>query len=97
MLMTGMIGGAGNGSGFNHNGWIADRRVMSSISSTASSGMAQAQLAQEVGIKVAVKTLNAAKAQGEAAVSLLQAAASLQDQALGSLEPYKGQSLDVTV
>ena len=69
---------------------------MSSISSAATSGLAQAQLAQEVGIKIVAKTLDAAKAQGDAAISLLQAAASLQSQSLGSLEPHKGQALDVT-
>ena len=70
---------------------------MSSIpSTTAATGMAQAQLAQEVGMRVAVKTLDAAKAQGDAAISLLQAAASLQDQAFANLEPHKGQHIDVT-
>ncbi len=69
---------------------------MSSITSVTSSGLAQAQLAQQVGIKVAAKALDAAKAQGDAAISLLQAAAESQQQALGNLEPYKGQALDVT-
>ncbi len=75
---------------------MADRTGMSSISSAATSGFAQAQLAQQVGIKIAAKTLDAAKAQGDAAISLLEAAASIQDQSLGSLEPHKGQALDVT-
>jgi putative motility protein YjfB-like len=70
---------------------------MSSITPAAASGLAQAQLAQQVSVKIAAKTLDAAKAQGEAAVSLLQAAAQLQDQALAGLEPGKGQALDVTV
>ena len=70
---------------------------MSSISPAATSGLAQAQLAQQVGIKIAAKTLDAARAQGDAAISLLQAAASIQDQSLGNLEPHKGQALDVTV
>ena len=70
---------------------------MSSIpSATAASGLAQAQLAQQVSVKIASKTLDAAKAQGDAAILLLQAAASIGDQSLGSLEPHKGQSLDVT-
>lgn len=47
-------------------------------------------------MRVAVKTLDAAKAQGDAAISLLQAAASLQDQAFANLEPHKGQHIDVT-
>ena len=68
---------------------------MSSIPA-ASSILAQAQLAQQVSVKVAAKTLDAAKAQGDAAVSLLQAAAQVQEQALSSLEPHKGQTLDVT-
>ncbi len=69
---------------------------MSSITSVAASGLAQTQLAQQVSVKMVGKTLDAAKAQGEAAVSLLQAAAQVQDQALTSLEPHKGQALDVT-
>jgi len=69
---------------------------MPSITPAAASGLAQAQLAQQVSVKIAAKTLDAAKAQGEAAVSLLQAAAQLQDQTLAGLEPHKGQTLDVT-
>jgi Putative motility protein len=68
---------------------------MSSVSA-ASSILTQAQLAQRVSVKVAAKTLDAAKAQGDAAVSLLEAAAQVQEQALGNLEPHKGQTLDVT-
>lgn len=51
---------------------------MSSISSI-SSGLSQAQLAQQVSIKVAVKTLDAARAQGDAAIALLQAASHIAD------------------
>jgi len=69
---------------------------MSSITTAAASSLAQAQLAQQVGIKVAVKSLDASRAQGDAAISLLQAAADFQQQALGNLEPHKGQALDVT-
>lgn len=69
---------------------------MSSISSSHASGLAHAQLAQQVGVKVAGKTLDAAKAQGDAAISLIQAAADTQQQALGALEPHKGQALDLT-
>ncbi len=83
-------------SRFNTHGEMADSVNMSSISSAATSGFAQAQLAQQVSVKIAVKTLDVAKAQGDAAISLLQAAASIGDQSLGSLEPHKGQSLDVT-
>jgi hypothetical protein len=70
---------------------------MSAISPASASSLGQAQLAQAVSVRVASKTLDAAKAQGEAALSLLQAAADLQQQALGKLEPHKGQSIDVTV
>lgn len=69
---------------------------MSSISPADASGLAQAQLAQQVSVKVARKSLDAAKAQGDAAISLLQAAASMQKQALGALEPHKGQALDLS-
>lgn len=71
---------------------------MSSCSSctSAASSLSQAQLAQEVSMKVASKTLDAARAQGDAAISLLQAAADVQKQSVASLEPHKGQSLDVT-
>ena len=76
---------------------MADRTGMSSIPpTTASAGLAQAQLAQQVGVKIVAKTLDAAKAQGDAVVSLLQAAAAIQEQALTNLEPHKGQTLDVT-
>jgi putative motility protein YjfB-like len=74
---------------------MADITRMSGIPPTASSDLAQAQLAQEVGIRIAAKTLDAARAQGDAAISLLQAAASFQEQSLGSIEPHMGQSLDV--
>jgi hypothetical protein len=77
-----------------HSGMV-DITRMSSISPAASSGLAQAQLAQQVGIKIAAKTLDAARAQGDAAISLLQAAASIQEQSLGSIESHLGQSLDV--
>lgn len=75
---------------------MADRTGMSSIPPNASTGLAQAQLAQQVSVKIVAKTLDAAKAQGDAAISLLQAAAAIQDQALTNLEPHKGQTLDVT-
>ena len=69
---------------------------MSSISATDASILSQAQLAQEVSIKVAAKTLDAARSQGDAAISLLQAAMATQKQALGNLEPHKGQAIDVS-
>ena len=82
--------------GFNPYGGVADSRGMTGIPSASSaSALSQAQLAQEVSTRVAVKSLDAAKAQGEAAISLLQAAASVQDQAFANLEPHKGQHVDV--
>ncbi len=69
---------------------------MSSISPADASNLAQVQLAQQVSIKVAEKTLDAAKAQGDAAVSLLQAAVDMQKQTIAPLEPHKGQALDIT-
>jgi len=69
---------------------------MSSISPADASNLAQTQLAQQVSIKVAEKTLDAAKAQGDAAVSLLQAAVDMQKQTIAPLEPHKGQALDIT-
>lgn len=74
---------------------MAEVVTMSSISASDASILSQAQLAQEVSVKVARKTLDAAKAQGDAAISLLQAAAQTQQQALGKLEPHKGQMIDV--
>lgn len=61
------------------------------------SALAQAQVAQQVNTAVARKSLDAAKLQGQAAVSLLQQAASLQKQMVQnvSLEPGKGTQLDV--
>lgn len=60
------------------------------------SNASQAQLAQEVGVRVVAKTLEAAKAQGDAAISLLQAAADIQKQTVAGLEPHKGQAIDVS-
>jgi len=68
---------------------------MSSISAADASLLSQAQLAQEVSMKVASKALDAAKVQGEAAISLLEAAAEVQKQSVGSTDPHKGQALDV--
>ena len=65
---------------------------MSAIGS-ASGGNAQAQLSQQVSVAVAGKAQDAAKAQGEAAVSLLQDAAAVSKQ--GVVESGKGSTLDV--
>lgn len=51
------------------------------------------QLKQSVAIKVARTAMDAAKAEGQAAISLLQAAAEVAQR---SVEPGKGGALDVT-
>lgn len=58
------------------------------------SAFQQGQLAQQVSIAVAAKTLDAAKAQGQAVLSLLTSAVELQQQALPT-EPGKGRHVDV--
>jgi len=76
---------------------------MSSITS-ASLGLSQAQLAQQVSTRVAVKTLDAARAQGDAAIALLQAASQTADPDHDGdvdgkgvdVDPQRGQRLDVT-
>jgi hypothetical protein len=52
-------------------------------------------LAYRVGIRVAAKALDAAKAQGESAISLLRAAADLQQEIALPREPGRGEHLDV--
>ena len=47
-------------------------------------------------MKMVSKSLDAAKAQGEAALSLLEAAASIQDTTVPTADPGKGGSLDVS-
>lgn len=61
------------------------------------SALSQAQVANQVGMAVARKSLDAAKLQGQAAISLLQQAADMQKQMVQnvSLEPGKGVNLDV--
>jgi hypothetical protein len=54
-------------------------------------GLKQAQLGEQVAMRVAKKGLDAAKQQGEAAMALLQAAADVAQQ----LEPGKGNHLNV--
>ena len=66
---------------------------MSSVGSSA--GLSSASVASQVGVAVVGKALDAAKAQGEAAVSLLQEAAQLQQQLGSSGDPHRGQLLDV--
>ena len=67
---------------------------MSAIGSASGAGThASAQLAQQVGVAVASKVQDAAKAQGEAAVSLIQDAAAVAKQSVA--EPGRGSVLDV--
>lgn len=57
------------------------------------SALQQGQVAQQASMAVARKSLDAAKLQGQAAVSLLQQAANLQKQMV-RVEPGKGGSID---
>jgi hypothetical protein len=50
------------------------------VSAAGLSNMAQSATASEISMRVAKKALDASKAQGEAAISLLQAAADMQKQ-----------------
>ena len=61
------------------------------------SNLSSLQVQQQVGTAVARKSLDAMQAQGQAAVSLLEKAASLQDQmvAAASPLPHIGKTLDV--
>jgi len=65
--------------------------------SAAASSLAAAQVREQVAVAVAKQAQSVAKAQGEAAVSLLNQAAELQQQLTPTpgLEPGKGVSLDV--
>ncbi len=57
------------------------------------SAIQAAQTQQQIGVAVAKKSLDAAKQQGQAAISLLESAVQVQQQ---SLNPNVGRSLDVT-
>jgi hypothetical protein len=57
------------------------------------SAIQAAQTQQAVGVAVAKKSMDAAKQQGQAAISLLESAAQIQQQ---SLNPNVGRNLDVT-
>lgn len=61
----------------------------------AASGASQAGLASQVSTAVAAKTLDTVKAQGQAAISLLEDAAQLQQQSVsGSQDTHRGRLLD---
>ena len=68
-----------------------------SVSAASISAFQQADLVNQVQTRVARKTLDVAEQQGQAAISLLEGAAQLQEQQVRSLsvEPFKGQALDV--
>ncbi|MEM6393126.1 MAG: putative motility protein [Planctomycetota bacterium] len=67
------------------------------ISSAGANALTSAQLQSQVGVSVARKALDQAKAQGEAAVSLLDSAAQTQKAMVErvSIEPFKGTMIDV--
>ncbi|MCC6683022.1 MAG: hypothetical protein IT445_19145 [Phycisphaeraceae bacterium] len=69
---------------------------MSSIPSVAAiSAFQQEQTLSQVSMAVARKSLDAARAQGEAAISLLDAAVQMQQQIANRAEPGKGTCVDV--
>mgnify|MGYP001827524578 CR=1 FL=1 len=62
----------------------------------AISSFSQAQVQQEVAYAVARKSLDAAKAQGDAAIALLQSAADVQQNAQQTQRPLgPGQTINV--
>jgi hypothetical protein len=62
----------------------------------SSIGSASAGLSYEIGVRIAAKALDVMEMQGEAAVSLIQAAADLQEQVNPSSDPGLGRRIDVT-
>ena len=65
---------------------------MSAIQST---GTANPLLTSQISVAVAEKAQDAAKLEGEAALSLLQDAAQMQQQLSASPDPHRGTFLDV--
>jgi ferric-dicitrate binding protein FerR (iron transport regulator) len=65
------------------------------ISVAALSNLSQQNTASEISIRVAKKALDASKAEGDAAISLLQSAVKIQNQER-SYAASPGGSLDVT-
>lgn len=76
---------------------------MNSISPT-SSGLSQLQLATQVSTRIAAKTLDVARSQGDAAIALIQSAAKVADPDHDGdtdgpgkdVDPTRGKRLDVT-
>lgn len=57
--------------------------------------LSQAQLSSQIGTAVAVKAKNVAEQQGEAVLSLLQAAVDVQKQSVGGSPAHLGRKIDV--
>lgn len=75
---------------------LADVTVMSdtgNITAAGASQLSQAQLGNQIATRVAVKANDAAKAQGQAVLSLLQGAMEIQQQAIA--QARQGKGLDV--
>jgi len=66
-----------------------------SISAAQASSLSQVQTQFEVGMRVAKKAQDVSKQQGDAALSLLQAAANVQKQAVAQFTGI-GSNIDVT-
>ena len=71
---------------------MADAGYMSEVAALATS-MSQAQLQQQVGIKVAAKAMEQAREQGAAVNALIQDAAAMQEK-LAAAEQGVGRNLD---
>lgn len=71
--------------------------MVGSVSNAAPS-LSQAQLGNEIATSVMKKTLDASKAQGEAAIKLLDSAVQVQEASVRRAvsEPFKGTLIDVT-
>jgi hypothetical protein len=66
--------------------------LMSGIDSAI---LSNAQLSSQIGTAVAVKAKNVAEQQGQAVLSLLQAAVDVQKQSVGGSPAHLGRTLDV--
>ncbi|MEM1108290.1 MAG: putative motility protein [Planctomycetota bacterium] len=66
---------------------------MSSFSAADATALTQSTIAADIGVAVARKSLDNAKQQGAAAISLLEGAAQIANQ---PIQPGKGEAIDVT-
>ena len=64
------------------------------MSQVTASGASQAALSNQVSMKIAEKTLDVAKTQGQAAISLLEDAAQLQQAVKPTPDAHRGHLLD---